>query len=266
MLRYGSTPVVSREVNTELKAKLEQPKNNSVRQEAHLNLSGKVQTVKLSETSSQAAEVGKGKMSRLITSISNFFGEISNAISQMFSRRTNKNEGANKAATASQEAAVSQEKTKVATAQNKDIFAVFDGNEGKLKEDGLMRLSGVTHQVNEVLQSTKKEDLENFPLHALTGAFKKNIREHLPAKDAAAISDLVTEYTNSKNLPPLTEMPEMAQDAINLAKQISAHSDENRMTPYNLGVVLGPNFDNSRVINLTRNAEFVAFFTEMISS
>lgn len=85
----GSTSVVSPQVHAEFKTNLEQTPNNKVEQETHLELGGKMQSVKLTETSPQAEATGKGKKS-LFSSIRNFFSQISDALGNLFSKKSNK--------------------------------------------------------------------------------------------------------------------------------------------------------------------------------
>ena len=263
----GSQQVFSTKVNEQFKAQIAEAKSGKVIQENELVVGGKTHSVKLAETSPQAEAVGKGKLSSWMTSVKNSLSEIVAKIIDSVKSLVKQD----KTVDSVKETMSPQEKANAASAQNKAILAFVSGNEEILKTVGFTRVNGDAAKVSNLTKSatTSLEGISDVPL--LASAFKMNIRNNLAAEDAAIISSMVDTMINSegRELPALEALPEIAQDAIKLGKQIAEYSHENKMDAKNLGIVFGPNFLPSDVPPseiLSRNGELSNFFEKMIAS
>ena len=255
--------VFSPQVDAEFKAKIKEKESGEVKKESELELGKKSYSVKLADTSPQAEAVGKGKTSSWIK-FTNLVREICNSIKgKLFTQ--------DKTADSIKETMSPQDKTKAAMAQNKAILDFVSDNEKILNTEGFLRVPGNTSEISQLTKSATTEGFEDANPHALASSFKQNIRENLSAEDASIISNMVDAMVKGQGRPALGDMPEMAQDAIKLGKQIAANSDVNKMNANNLGKMLGPNFLLSDVPlsldeMLSRNGELSNFFEKMIAS
>jgi|GEM_PF-2255710 hypothetical protein len=239
-LQSVGQPAVSPQVNQEFEKQLGEKSNNKVAQETHIEVGGKVQSVKVTETSVQAEAIGKGKPSRFAP-VRNFFSRIAEAVDKFFSEKSSKANGVNKTTSASQKSAAD------ALAQNKAILKIFEGNSERLSAEGIGRVAGTSSKIASLYNSSSLKGLEGEDTNVLADVFKRNVRNNFPESDIVILNDMVEKFQNSSDsetpqLPSLKELPEMAQDMVKFAQLINAYSSENKMTAGNLGVVCAQNF------------------------
>ncbi|GEM77668.1 RhoGAP domain-containing protein [Vibrio sagamiensis] len=267
-------PVISPQVNDQVKTQVAEANSGKVTQENELKLAGETRSVRLAETPLKAEDVGKGRMPSQ-TYFTNVLARINDALSSLFSILNSVKEKVlpqdnTKTVDSVKETMLPQDKAKAAMAQNEAILAFVSGNEDILKEVGFLRLSGGFGEINELKKSARTEGFEGTGPHALGSTFKQNIRDNLSEEDAESISKMVDAMVASRgrdklDLPALDKMPKIAQDAIMLGKQVAAYSDVNKMDANNLGIVLGPNFSDDPA-NLSRTPQYNDFFAKMIAS
>ena len=259
----GSQRVFSPQVDAEFKAQIKETKSGEVKQESELELGKKSYSVKLADTSPQAEAVGKGKTSSWMTSAKNYVSEFVAKIIDSVKNLVKQD----KTVDSVKETMSPQEKANLASAQNKAILDFVSDNEKILNTEGFLRVPGNTLEISQLTKSATTEGFEDADPHALASSFKQNIRKNLSAEDASIISNMVDAMVKGQGRPALGDMPEMAQDAIKLGKQIAANSDVNKMNANNLGRMLGPNFmHNDNPSALDTIAQYNNFFAEMIAS
>ncbi|MEY4476435.1 MAG: hypothetical protein RL248_2202 [Pseudomonadota bacterium] len=126
-----------------------------------------------------------------------------------------------------------------AVAQNEEIISIISQNEEFLETKGIMRISAANSELDKL--SDGKKGLQEATAVELAALFKKNIRDHMLPKDIKAIEQMFLDNESGKGLPSLSDLPKMAQDAIELAKKIAKHQVVNSMPESNLAAMIAPN-------------------------
>lgn len=205
---------------------------------------------------------GKSTASRVLESIQNFFKQLSNIFSGSRPQATTYTSPVQK----QQELTAKQQGYLKGNAD-----AIFNALEqpANLKTEGILRVSGnkknVNATVSDLLNKPLDEDaLADTEVHVLTGALKAIIREHmrfLEKSDLDGIAVVMEQkkvaIKNKEDTAPydkavsnlikhaIERLPECHQTI--LAKtmdylfKVAEHSEDNKMTPHNLAIVIGPN-------------------------
>lgn len=249
--------ILPSQVQQEPSERLQGGKSEKSTAAVHVELGHNMLAVSVAVTSSDAKSVGEGKKS-FLTVVTNFFGSIKDAFIKLFN---------NASAKSTNEATLvpvmaKQDKHAAAIAQNRAIIDIFHKQPELLKTEGIMRLSAAKSEVD--MLSSGKKSLQDATAIELAALFKKNIRDHLAQDDMKAIEQLFVSYQADQQLPALSQLPEMAQDAIKLAKDIAKLKDNNLMTTSSLAIVIAPNMMSNELLMAGKTVEFNTFFDKII--
>lgn len=239
--------ILPSQVQQELGERLQGGKSEKSTAAVHVELGHNMLAVSVAVTSSDAKSVGEGKKS-FLTVVTNFFGSIRDAFIKFFNNVSTKS--TNEAALAA------------AIAQNRAIIAIFHEQPELLKTKGIMRISAAKTELDTLSGGNKS--LQDATAIELAALFKKNIREHLAPGDMKAIEQLFMTYQTDQQLPALSQLPEMAQDAIALAKDIAKFKDDNMMGASNLAIVIAPNMMSDKLLMTGKRMEFDTFIDKII--
>ncbi|MFI0489291.1 MAG: hypothetical protein ACH344_08410 [Yersinia sp. (in: enterobacteria)] len=201
-------------------------------------LNDNMRSVSGTETSPEARSVVEGrKYSR--TSVKDFFSRIKDAFLKMFNQSP-----ASSVSETTLTPVMDKEKHAAAVAQNKKIISIISQNKAFLETKGIMRLSAAKSELDKL--SAGKKDLQEATAVELAALFKKNIRDHRLPEDIKTIKQMFLK--GGKGLPSLSDLPEMAQDAIELARKIAEHQGANSMSESNLATVIAPNLMSDDIL------------------
>ncbi|KUE78293.1 hypothetical protein ATO46_11430 [Aeromonas schubertii] len=223
---------------------------------ANVELGNQMHTISVVETSCDAKHVGEGRKS-FLSSVKDFFNSVRDAFINFFSKASEPTKGSIEIA-----AAPVMDKHAAVVAQNKEIMGIFLQNHDFLKTEGIMRISAAKTELD--LLSAGKKDLQDATGVELAALFKKNIREHCSPADMKAFEQTFLDYQNNNQLPLVSDLPEMAQDAIMLAKEVAKYQGENHMTASNLAIVMAPNLMSTELLMQGKTLEFNTFFEKLI--
>ncbi|WP_376869258.1 RhoGAP domain-containing protein [Aeromonas veronii] len=249
--------ILPSQVQHELSERLQGGKSEKSTAAVHVELGNKMHAISVAETSQEAKSVGEGKKS-FLTAVKDFFGSIKDAFIKFFNNVSTKS--TNEATLAPVMA--KQDKHVAAIDQNRAIIAIFHEQPDQLKTEGIMRLSAAKTELD--MLSGGNKNLLDATAVELAALFKKNIREHLAPDDMRAIEQLFLTYQADQQLPALSQLPEMAKDAIVLAKDIAKFKDDNKMSASNLAIVIAPNMMSDNLLMTGKTMEFNTFIDKII--
>lgn len=249
--------ILPSQVQHELSERLLGGKSEKSTAAVHVELGNKMHAISVAETSQEAKSVGEGKKS-FLTAVKDFFGSIKDAFIKLFNHVSTKR--TNEATLVPVMA--KQDKHAAAIAQNRAIIAIFHEQPDLLKTEGIMRISAAKSELD--MLSSGNKSLQDATAVELAALFKKNIREHLAPDDMKAIEQLFMTYQADQQLPSLSKLPEMAQDAIALAKDIAKFKEDNKMSASNLAIVIAPNLMSNDLLMTGKTMDFNAFIDKVI--
>lgn len=250
--------ILPSQVQHELSERLQGGKSEKSTAAVHVELGNKMHAISVAETSQEAKSVGEGKKS-FLTAVKDFFGSIKDAFIKLFNNTSTK---------ITNEATLvpvmsKQDKQAAAIAQNKAIIAILKEKPDMMKEVGIMRLSAGTSKLEGLSSgnmSLQAEDVTGCDLGAL---FKKNLRVHLAPDEIKAIEQLFRTYQADQQLPALSQLPEMVQDSIALAKDIAKFADDNKMPVSNMAIIIAPNLMSNDLLMTGNTMDFNAFIDKV---
>ncbi len=255
MLTISQVQILPPLVQQELNQRLQGGKNENTAAAVSAPLNGEMRSVSVAETSKEAESVGEGRKS-FWASVKDFFSSIKDAFLKMFNQSS--------ASSVSETTLTSvMDKHEAAVAQNEQIISIISKNKAFLETKGIMRRSAANSELDKLLAGEK--GLQEATAVELAALFKKNIRDHMLPGDIKAIEQMFLDNESGKGLPSLSDLPKMAQDAIELARKIAEHKVASSMPESNLATVIAPNLMSDDILKDTgKRGDFNTFFEKLI--